>query len=349
VSPPITPFIKKAPTKYGLFNTTHVETSDTPNLVITHDELVKRVNSELAFGLLTTAKFHPRLSQILESWWNVTEFPDLVSIWSDTTNQTTNFHIPNLFDSGCDKSYNYGLWCKNIPMVKYWRTEPKFRDTKWFFRGTDDTYVHLENTLHLLDQYDHMEPLLIGDRLCSEFGYEYPAGGSGFFMSRGFLNVWDSQTWSQALHDPKRNRHAFFDDVMWGEYMFKMDYKPNGKPLRMIHHHGVSQAGFSSASPIYNYYKKFIEGDHKWPMPYRVVAVHHHSTNLHMREIHEKLHAIRYYPMAEVTVPIEPCECPGGKHQRCQYDQERLDKTGRCKFASDQMECYSRGPWPHSD
>lgn len=301
----------------------------------------ERINSDIAIGMLTTRSFHGRLAEPLGSWWDVKRFPDLVSVWSDYANQTANTpFIPGLMNSGCEPSYHFGLWCKNAPMIEHWRTNPRFKHTKWFMRIMDDTYVHLENLLHLVDQYDHLDPIIIGDRFCTERGFDYPSGGPGIVISKGALNAWDTKAWFQP-QTANRAHDQYFDDVMWGEYLH------NARPkVTFIHHHGITQNWFQSHSQIFKYYLKFKDPKLLWPLDYRVVSVHQHRSDLKMAQLHQHLHEIRYEPVAEKVVPIPPCKCSGTQHRRCHYDLSK--DPGPCFYENTLLTCISEGPWPHN-
>jgi hypothetical protein len=79
-------------------------------------------------------------------------------------------------------------------------------------------------------------------------------------------------------------------------------------------------------------------------MPYRVVATHQHKTDLTMAKLHEMLHQIHFENVADSTVPIEDCKCPGNRHQRCNYDQRLA--FGPCHYENTLLSCISSGPWP---
>jgi hypothetical protein len=38
----------------------------------------------------------------------------------------------------------------------------QYPDKKWFIKADDDTYLHLDNILDMLSEYDHQEPHYIG-------------------------------------------------------------------------------------------------------------------------------------------------------------------------------------------
>lgn len=295
------------------------------------DDLVqKRINNELAIGILTTGSYHKRLAEALSSWWDVEKYPSLVTIWTDSLQQPAEVHVPGLYNTECEDSYHYGLWCKNGVMLKQWMTDPKYAKVKWFLRIMDDTYLHLENLMHLLDQYDHREPIVLADKFCSELGYQYPSGGPGIIISRGLLEKWDWNAWNRPETEHK-DKNSYYDDVLWGQYLHLVN-------VPITHHHGLTQHSFGSQSTLFLFYETFFRGtDRKWPLPFRPVGLHQHRTDIPMATIHKRLHAISYEPVDENLIPVPDCECQND-HRHCFWDKHLSDSS--CKYESDQLKCF---------
>lgn len=76
-------------------------------------------------------------------------------------------------------------------MFKYvWEHYP---EKKWFMKADDDTFMHLDNLLDLLSEYDHNEKVYIGR--AGEWGggtayVKYCGGGAGYVLSQRTLRDW---------------------------------------------------------------------------------------------------------------------------------------------------------------
>lgn len=313
------------------------EPIDATELLNDRERFISTVNSTIAIGILTTGKLHERVAQAMNSWWNLSEFQNVVSIFSDrgTSQLSDGRIIPNVIDTKCDSTYNVGLWCKNTFMFNYWRTK-QFSHIKWFVRLMDDSYVHMENLLELLLHYDPKEKIVLGDRFCY-WGHDYPSGGPGIVFSRAVLEDWNLKDWEKPFHS-KSSPNNFFDDVAWGSYL-KL------RNITVINHMGIEQQPNQHDSPQWKYWMRFENGSgNLWNLPYRPVLLHQHNTRMDMKTVHEKLHNLAYLPLADKLMEVPPCLCPPQAHQKCIWDQSLVSK-GRCQWGFDRLECIGPGPW----
>jgi hypothetical protein len=289
-------------------------------------------------------KFHNRVQWALKSWWE-RDYDPIVEVLTDTDNpiatatDNTTFIIPNVFNTSCPNTYNYGLWCKNLWMLKRWRDDPKFKDVKWFYRGMDDSWMHMENLVWLARQYDHTKPMAIGERVCDFSNADYPDGGPGFLISRGVIdhpNYYEG--WKKALELNKP--HGVYDDLIWGLYM-----RVNN--ITMIHYHGISHTALYEGSQLYRYYAR--QKDHDWPLAFRPVAYHQSGKTLQlMPEVHKTMWSVDYGRV--VTNPYVPpnCNCVKNVHRKCTWN-ETLNASGPCTWSSGELKCIGPGPWPNSE
>jgi hypothetical protein len=76
-------------------------------------------------------------------------------------------------------------------MFKYvWEQYP---EKKWFIKADDDTYIHFDNLLDMLSEYNHEEEVYIGR--AGEWGtgssyVRYCGGGAGYVLSQKTLSKW---------------------------------------------------------------------------------------------------------------------------------------------------------------
>lgn len=305
-----------------------------------------RINTEIAVAIISSRDYHHKLEQALSSWWNTTRFPNLVTVVSDTYDgqvivedfgaNVRRLTVPNVWDSGCSSSYNRGLWCKNGAIIKKWQTDPQYKDVKWFARVMDDSYLHLENMLHLFDQYDHTQPYVFAEHWCKTLGsIDYPTGGPGILFSRGVLDSWNWRAWNLANDLPEAE---ILDDVLWGEYLAH----PNVS-IPITNHFGMSQFSWRSDSSVLLYYMSFSYGlDRLWPMDFRPVALHQHKSDISMATLHKRLHNIAYEPVAPKIYKTRPCFCTGDQHGKCIWDYELKE---RCRWSTDLLRCVAKGPF----
>jgi len=283
---------------------------------------------------------HHRMQWQLKSWWK-REFDPIVSVLSDSndpwflSNDGQNMTIPNLYNTGCDSSYFAGLCCKNHWMLKYWKEDPKFKHVRWFYRGMDDSWVHLQNLVWLAQQYNHSKPVVIGERVCTWTNLDYPDGGPGFLISRAVLeHPQYLSAWSETL---KERPNSGWDDFIWGAYVQKNN-------ITFVHYHGFSHANIHANSSLYNYFLK--QKDTPWPLSFRPVAYHQSGDSLEfMPTMDEKLHEIDYsIPHSDPYTPPN-CRCLERAHKRCGYNITL--SRGGCKVAQTELECLGPGPWPN--
>lgn len=282
-------------------------------------------------------KLHNRMQWPLKSWWK-REFDPIVDVLSDTdddvfeNNEGENMTIPNLRNTGCASSYNLGLCCKNHWMMQNWKDDPKFKDTKWFYRAMDDSWVHLENLVWLAQQYDHTKPMVIGEKVCTSS--QYPDGGPGFLISRAVLeHPQFLSAWNQSVSERKG---AILDDLIWGIYAKKTN-------ISVVHYHGISHAKIHNTSGLYKYYLK--QKDKPWPITFRPVAYHQIGNTIeYMPEMDERLHELDYsIPHPDPYTPPN-CRCLDSGHKRCGYNVKLT--RGKCFVAQTELECLGPGPWP---
>jgi hypothetical protein len=308
--------------------------------------LVQLIHDNIAVGLLTTANYQPRLLEAIHTWWNQDDFEDVVTVFSDTEDaETPEFgtEIPNLVDTGCESSYNYGIWCKNTFMLEYWRDNSKFKNVKWFVRAMDDSYLHLENILHHVSQYNHSEKIVFAEKWCYNGINDFPVGGSGFILSRAVVDDFNWSDWSISIKN-KRRLNKLIDDMAWGEYLARRN-------ISVTHHLGIRQLPSHPGMPLYRYWMQFHPSRHNnnypWNMDFRPLLLHQHGLPIPMSLLHQNLHQIRYTPVAESSqlIGLESCYCNKDKMiRKCFYDWELL-RSGECTRPDDKLKCIAPGPW----
>jgi hypothetical protein len=313
-----------------------------------HATVVRLVNENIAIGLLTTASYHSRIMDAMNSWWDYKRFKDVVSVFSDTTNTQSSEvgrPIANVIDTGCESSYNYGIWCKNAYMMEYWQTSEKFKNVKWFVRVMDDTYVHLENILQLVSQYDYREKMVIGEKWCKNGEFEFPIGGSGFIISRAVVEDFDWPSWAHAIKRVNK-MSDFVDDMAWGNYL-KL------RKIPIVHHGGIRQFPQHPTIPIYRYWMQFHPSNFHnnryvshWNMDFRPLLLHQQNAPIPMKVLHQNLHELRYTPVATKNlIEIPYCFCNSDRViRKCFIDQAMLDQ-GACFRPEENLFCTAPGPW----
>jgi hypothetical protein len=285
---------------------------------------------------------HARLQDAVNSWYNLEEFgkhEGFVTVFSDSDDGKlpSGAVMPNVKTTGCETTYNYGLWCKNSYMWKYWREDAKFKDVEWFVRIMDDSYVHLENLLDLVEQHNSSKRIVLGDKHCYWSNHDYPSGGPGVLFSRGVLDDFNQTEWELPFKLAK-NIGNFFDDVAWGDYL-------HFRGIPVTNHMGIEQAANRPHSPQWKYWLEFQRGKgRKWNLPYRPVLLHQHGNPMPMVEVHNELHKIDYSPTSETLIDIPACHCPPNRHQKCVWNQD-LTNNGLCHWGFDRLTCIAPGPW----
>lgn len=277
----------------------------------------------------------------MKSWWKRSEdvLFDVLSDSSDSSfldSEGHNVTIPNLHSTGCDSSYQRGLCCKNAWMLKHWKEEARFKNVKWFYRGMDDSWVHLPNLVHLAAKYDHTKPMIIGERVCTTVHAEYADGGPGFLISRGVIDHPDLlSSWDRGVREIVG---YVLDDMVWGLYA-----KKNG--ISVVHEHGFSHASLSPKTEIYNYYLR--QEGREWPLTFRPIAYHQGDDAIqYMPEVNKRMTEMDFgIPSKDPYTPPN-CLCQETAHRRCGYSPE-LSK-GKCFGATGELVCYGPGPWPNN-
>lgn len=259
----------------------------------------------------------------------------MVTVFSDSK-RPASANIPNVWDTNCLNTYVEGLWCKNAAMIEYWKKSEAHKDVKWFFRIMDDSYLHLENLLDLVEQYDPTEKIVLGDLYCMRENYTYPSGGPGILFSRAVLDDWNWDDWMAPLVIHDRNR-KLMDDVMWGEYL-------NRRKIPIINHPGISQSPLDPGGELLDFMLQFRYIP--WALPFRPVAIHQQKRVDRMPMLHQLLHSIPYTPTATQMIELPPCTCRNGSHQKCTWNHDLVDR-GVCRWASQSLICLGPGPWPN--
>ncbi len=62
-------------------------------------------------------------------------------------------------------------------------------DKKWFIKADDDTYLHFDNIVDMLSEYDYKTPVYVG-RAGEWNGVTYCGGGAGYIVSQAALKKW---------------------------------------------------------------------------------------------------------------------------------------------------------------
>lgn len=274
-----------------------------------------------------------------ESWWSA-RYDDIVDVLSDTTESNVTFHLPNIHNTGCDNTYYYGLWCKNYYMLKQWKEDPKFANVRWFYRGMDDSWVHLENLVWFTKQYDHTKRIILGEKVCMQTGKHYPDGGPGFLISRGVLDALDTNqllaTWNRTL---EINKPApIYDDVIWGIMIELMN-------ATLVHTPSMSHTFMSMDSDLY---KLFLYQRHRtWGLSFRPVAYHQVGKYIEeMPQIDKELHTIDYGQVDPYPHTPPDCKCQI-KHIKCAWNFELQGHKKPCNWSSPELRCLGPGPFPH--
>lgn len=286
-------------------------------------------------------KLHHRLQWALKSWW-VPEYNSIVEVFSDSTNVSSlNFTIPNLVNTGCPPSYNFGLWCKNDFLFERWAKDPKYKNVKWFYRGMDDSGIHMENLIWLTQQYDYRKPIVIGERICLH--QDYPDGGPGILMSRAFIESPTLRTsWNISL--TKRGLSYILDDYLYGKLILL-------EKAQFYHSSGISHEPFSNNSEIYRYYLR--QRGHPWPLSYRPVLYHQAKATLSlMPTVHRDLQGIDFANLETKRLFTPPnCLCWGHIHSRCGWSLEimYINKTRTaCSWPNGFVHCiFGAAPVPN--
>jgi len=233
----------------------------------------------------------------------------------------------------CPATYTYGLWCKNMEMMRTWKTDPRYKDVKWFYRAMDDTFIHLENLLWLTKQYDYTQPIVIAEKVCYWTGVEYPDGGPGFVMSRGFVDQWTEETFNKTFD---AHEGETIDDLMWGQVLERMNVK-------MIHYPGIRHAHMSDTYA--NLYRYIMEHQNRpWPLKFRPIAFHQGVPGglEFLPRLVQDLHQIDYDNVHPDAQDAAPCSCGPRRevwHRRCSY----APKYPRANRGS--LHDFGPGPW----
>lgn len=271
----------------------------------------------------------------MSSWWTE-DRRDMVFVFSDSHGASSAW-VPNFVDTLCEKSYYFGIWCKNAAMIDYWKREERFREVKWFVRVMDDTYLHLENLYELVKTYDWREKVLIGDLYCVKENYTYPSGGPGFIFSRGLLDDWNWDDWMAPLFEKNQDSYDFADDILWGEYLVRRN-------INITNHYGITQSPLDMGGQLMQYFLTFKHGG--WTLPFRPIAIHQQKHVHQMHMLHKALHAIPYERTAHSLLDIPPCTCRPASHQKCSWNHDLVDAE-LCRWASQSLLCFGPGPWPN--
>jgi hypothetical protein len=289
------------------------------------------------------------LQWALKSWWTG-EYNAIVQVLSDSDENEIELgdegrvlQVPNLVNTECPPTYNFGLWCKDLWMLTQWREDPRFSKVKWFYRGMDDTWLHLENLVWLSRQYDHRKAIVIGEMVCESRG-TYPDGGPGFLISRGVIdhpNALHAFHEALALNDPQ----PVLDDVIWGLYT-----KLNN--VTLVHNNGISHLSHFAESETYQYFLHQQKTEKGWPLNFRPIAYHQKDELLpFMPEMDRSLKAIDFNQPSRDSYSTPGCYCRDGDHRRCSWDKPMYDigeDKGGCRWASSSLFCLGPGPWPNS-
>lgn len=272
----------------------------------------------------------------MKSWWT-RDIDPIVTVLSDTNEATLadGLVVPGLVNTGCPNTYNYGLWCKNLWMLREWRDNPKYKHVKWFYRGMDDTWLQLENLVWLTKTHDYRQPIVIGERVCEARGF-YPDGGPGFLISRGVIDHPDLISGWNASLKLNGGEKEIIDDMIWGLYI-----KLN--KLTFIHSNGISHATLSQDSEVWQYF--LHQQGHPWPLHFRPVAYHQQEEHLQfMPHMTRQLSKLNYAHLSNDLYTTPDCQCRTNLHRRCSWAHSNL---GPCDWWSPLLYCLGPGPWPH--
>ena len=168
----------------------------------TVNELKYKVE-DLACGIITTSKYHnTRAKAVYETWGKrcgVLLFFDATS-----SKQLPMVVLPGSEEGTIINEKVFGMFSH------MWKHHS---DKKWFIKADDDTYLHFENIIDMLSEYDYNDKHYIGR--AGEWGrgsnyVKYCGGGAGYIISQGALKEWSS-------HIPNCERLVPGEDVSVGK------------------------------------------------------------------------------------------------------------------------------------
>jgi hypothetical protein len=269
------------------------------------------LKSKIAIGIISSKNYHPKLNAALHTWITP-ERQSMIEVFSDSSDRSSLVRNVKVTNTGCENTYTLGLWCKNMMMFRSWKYDARYKDVQWFFRAMDDTWVHLENLLDLSSKYDPSVPMLIGEKVCYWTGTEYPDGGPGFLMSRGFI-----EKYSESLFNSTLDTHEgeTLDDIMFGQFLSSMH-------IKVTHHPGITHASLEPyPDSTYNYY--LAQKGKPWPLTHRPVASHQGTFRGmdFMPRLNYEMHQIDFNNLHPNPVTVPDCNCGKGRvaHSRCSY------------------------------
>lgn len=279
-----------------------------------------------------TRGMHHRIKYQRDTWWT-DERKDMVEVHTDVSMDEK---VPNVFNTQCDSTYWFGLWCKNQAMFRLWQT-PRYREVKWFIRANDDSLYHLENAWEYLSTLDHTKQLVIGDKYCANYPADvaYPAGGCGFVVSQGFIRGLNWAVWDSPLIT-NLPVYRYYEDVLIGTYLKLM-----GDNVTIIHYPGIAQQALESWSG-HAYYMKTWLGK-PWPFDWKPIAYHQSGVWARMIDAFLILYQNDYYPVANITFEIPECKCLPRLHSRCLWNTAK--RINDCNFMALPQKCLGPGPY----
>ena len=125
---------------------------------------LKYKREDLVCGIITTAKYHKNRAKSVNETWGK-RCGVLLFFDATPTRDLPLVHLPGIYKS-IHNSHVLGSEEGSIINEKVfrmfehvWKTHP---DKKWFIKADDDTYLHLDNILDMLSEYNHTDPHYIG-------------------------------------------------------------------------------------------------------------------------------------------------------------------------------------------
>ncbi|XP_029022834.1 glycoprotein-N-acetylgalactosamine 3-beta-galactosyltransferase 1 [Betta splendens] len=112
------------------------------------------------------------------------------------------------------------LYWKTIRALQYIH-QHHLNDADWFLKADDDTFVVVENLVHVLAKFDPEEPLYLGRHYAPFVRQGYMSGGAGYVLSKEAL-----RRFVQGFSTGSCSHSSTIEDLALGQCMEKMKVQP---------------------------------------------------------------------------------------------------------------------------